>query len=172
MKAREARNPSRRSFLRGRVNEMSSRTMRPPGAQADFSCLCDGCGDCVMACPNGIIVCSVSNGPEVHFGNGACTFCQECVRACPTGALVAMEHPAWDWRAAVNTSCLSLNGVSCRACDDACDERAIGFRLMTGGRAAPEIDLSRCTGCGACAHVCPSSSIDFNIPQPTQEVPA
>lgn len=165
-------NPSRRAFLRGKVGEANRRLMRPPGAEPGFGRLCDGCGSCAAACPEGIITGSVSTGPVVRLDTGACTFCQDCARACPTGALAVTEHPGWDWRARVGASCLSMNGIACRACEDACDNRAIRFRLMTGGRAAPGIDLDQCTGCGACSPVCPAGAIGFCIPEPAREVRA
>ncbi|MCB1339525.1 MAG: ferredoxin-type protein NapF [Pseudooceanicola sp.] len=146
--------------------------MRPPGAQPEFVRLCDGCGACARACPQGIIAGNASAGPEVRLDTRACTFCQDCARACPTGALAVMEQPGWDWRATVDATCLSMNGIACRACEDACDERAIRFRLMIGGRAAPGIDPDQCTGCGACAPVCPSGSIGFIVPEIVQEVRA
>ena len=67
----------------------------------------------------------------------------------------------WPWRAKPNPSCMSMNGVSCRICEDACGVGAIRFRLQTGGRAEPVIDQETCTGCGACAAVCPAHAVDF-----------
>jgi ferredoxin-type protein NapF len=63
--------------------------------------------------------------------------------------------------ARVQPSCLESSGVVCRACRDACDERAIAFQARP---APPLIDPSRCTGCGACAKVCPASAIAVASP--------
>jgi ferredoxin-type protein NapF len=66
----------------------------------------------------------------------------------------------------ITNSCLSLNGISCRACEDACDPRAIRFRLMTGGRATPVLDEALCTGCGECAYTCPAGAVAFEKAEP------
>ncbi|WP_424928339.1 ferredoxin-type protein NapF [Amaricoccus tamworthensis] len=161
--------PSRRSFLRGHFARETERHMRPPGAGPDFMDLCTRCGDCVSACPESIIIKTPSDGPRIDFSNGACTFCQECAQACPTGALAESVTPGWDWRAEVQDNCFSLGGIACRACEDGCGERAIRFRLQTGGRSVPLIDQDACTGCGECAFVCPAGAITFTIPEPAQE---
>lgn len=160
---------SRRSFLRGRLSRTEPPRMRPPGAVAAFSDLCTRCGDCARACPEAIIVRHPSGDPVVDFSKGACTFCNACAEACETGALVAGTPPDWPWRAVIGDSCLSLNGISCRACEDACEPRAIRFRLMTAGRAAPILDPDQCTGCGECASTCPAAAVSFDMPEPARE---
>lgn len=61
----------------------------PPwaAAYARFIDLCTRCGDCLRACPGGILVSGAGGFPNVGFGHGACTFCGDCVRACEAGAL-------------------------------------------------------------------------------------
>jgi len=145
---------SRRNFLRGRFREADVTVMRPPGAVAVFAKLCDGCGHCAEACPEGIVS-SGPEGPSVDVSRGACTFCGACAQACPTGALAEEAMASWPWRAAIADSCLSVNGVTCRACEDACDLRAIRFRLLTGGRSEPVLDTDQCSGCGGCVTACP-----------------
>lgn len=165
-------NPSRRNFLRGRLSACRSPAIHPPGAHAGFLQLCTQCGDCSRACPQAIVVQSVSGFPELDFSKGACTFCQDCMRACPTGALAQDDTPEWPWRASVGATCLSLAGIACRTCEDGCGEQALRFRLVTGGRAIPLIDTDLCTGCGECAYVCPAGAITFTVSQPAQEVQA
>lgn len=69
--------------------------------------------------------------------------------------------------AELNGRCISLQGVSCRLCADPCDPAALGFRLLTGGRALPVIDDSRCTGCGLCISSCPVSALSL-VPLPAE----
>ncbi|WP_093032131.1 ferredoxin-type protein NapF [Ruegeria marina] len=157
---------SRRDILRGAIRHDRAQIMRPPGAQPDFDRLCDDCGACSQACPQRIVRRSEHGGPVVDFRHGACTFCGDCARACPTGALVAEDIGVWPWRASILSSCLSYNGVSCRSCEDACEPRAIRFRLQTGGRAVPVLDQQACTGCGECAFTCPAQSVAFECPMP------
>lgn len=67
----------------------------------------------------------------------------------------------WDVIAHIKGKCLSFNGITCRACDEACEAGSIRFKLMTAGRSLPLVDEAGCTGCGACARVCPNDSIEM-----------
>ncbi len=164
---------SRRNFLRGQLSRPEEPEMRPPGAQPGFAQRCSGCGACARACPEAIVVPKRTNDatpmPVVDFTRGACTFCGACAEACDTGALLPESVSDWAWTAAIADTCLSLAGISCRACEDACEIRAISFRLMTGGRAAPVLDAALCTGCGACAFTCPAAAVSFEQRQPLTE---
>ncbi len=153
----------RRNFLRGRFKPETP-ALRPPfaRAEADFSRLCERCSDCVKACEDGLIVNGENGLPELSFAKGECTFCGECAAACKTGALDAAHARPWTVRAQIGSSCLSLNAVFCRTCGDNCEEEALTFRLMTGGRSQPLIDRALCTGCGGCAFVCPNGSITMS----------
>lgn len=68
-------------------------------------------------------------------------------RARPQAALSVLEN------------CLAQQAVACRICEDACDERAIRFRLQLGGKSTPVIDEDLCTLCGDCVPVCPVSAL-------------
>ncbi len=152
--------PARRAFLKGRFSQTD--VMRPLGVIAPeaFAEACTQCGDCARACPEAIIMRDDDGYPVVDLNRGECTFCGDCSDACEPGALAGER--TWDWRADVTQSCLSMNAVTCRTCEDHCDARAIRFRLMTGGRSVPEFDPEACTGCGACAPVCPADAIRFH----------
>ena len=160
-------NASRRSFLRGAFGE--TLPMRPFGAgtEATFAAACDGCGDCIRACGPAILTAGRDGRPLMHFDENACTFCSDCIRACDRGAL-QVDRP-WTWRALADATCLSANGVACRACQDHCDPGAIRFRLQAGGRARPEFDPADCTGCGACVAPCPADAIRLAQIQPATE---
>lgn len=60
---------------------------------------------------------------------------------------------------AINSRCLSVSGTMCRLCEDECDQKAISFQLMTGGRAVPMVDEILCNGCMDCKAVCPAQAI-------------
>lgn len=156
--------PQRRAFLRGHFEE--SDFLRPPGALelAFFVETCTRCGDCAANCPQAIITAGNDGFPIVDLTSRECSFCGACSEACSVGAIQKVGH--WDYRAGVKDSCLSLQGVACRTCEDHCDESAIRFRLMTGGRSAPLIDLEACSGCGACVAPCPSDAITVERPAP------
>lgn len=151
---------TRRQFLRGKFSSPAA-PLRPPWALAeeDFLAACTRCGDCIRVCPPGILV-EDSGYPRVEFGKGECTFCGECVAACQAGALRReVDRPPWNLLPVIADACLARRGVVCRSCGDACAQAAIRFRPQVGGSALPEVDSSRCTGCGGCVAPCPARAI-------------
>jgi ferredoxin-type protein NapF len=64
-------------------------------------------------------------------------------------------------RPTISDACLTHAGVVCQVCGDACPERAIRFALRRGGPPVPSLEEDRCTGCGACAPVCPAGAISL-----------
>ncbi len=151
---------NRAQFLRGDLSGKQV-PIRPPWAlpEARFAELCSGCGECLDACPDGIIVAGRGKLPQVNFKLGECDFCGECVEACRIGALDREQSEPWDIRAEIQGNCLSLNAIVCRSCGDACEPRAIGFRIEPGGVSRPELTTESCTGCGACLAVCPVDAV-------------
>ncbi len=164
---------SRAELIRGRMTP-ESEVIRPPYSHSehDFREHCERCDNCRKACPTDVIGCDAAGFPMLLFGNAACTFCKACAEACPTGALSLDQADAWHVTAHIKGTCLSFNGITCRACDESCEAGAIRFRLMTQGRALPLVDETRCTGCGACAVICPNTSIDMRQQAPKEEVVA
>lgn len=159
---------SRRQLLRGDLRGANS-PKRPPWARSEslFSELCTRCDDCIRACEPGILFRGDGGFPQVDFSHSGCDFCGDCLAACKTGALdapVPAPSLAWSWKARISNNCLSLRGIVCRACGDACDTGAIGFQLQTGGRAAPAVDSAACNGCGECLAVCPEHCISLQVP--------
>lgn len=159
--------PSRRAFLRGRFEAPA--VMRPVGALPGnaFQDACNGCGDCIAACPEAILFKDQGGFPYVDVSQNGCTFCNDCIDACETGALT--EGRGWNWKAEISDDCLSSKGVHCRACQDFCDERAIRFQLVPGGHADLKFDAATCTGCGFCVAPCPVDAISLTQ---TQSQPA
>lgn len=152
---------SRRAFLRGHILRTDKTSIHPPGAEPGFADLCTQCGECRMACPEDLITFDTQGWPVVDLNKSRCTFCGNCANACPTGALNPDMVDEWPWRAKITASCLSMNGISCRVCQDICDQNAIRFKLQMAGRARPVLDTDQCTGCGACASACPTGSVSF-----------
>jgi len=145
--------------------------VRPPGArdEADFLATCERCHACVEACPNHVLAMVADRGdgldgtPYMAFRDGYCELCRACAEACPSGALQsevtgAAAHPGV---AVVDMAhCLNQAGFAmCLSCQDHCPERAITLvQLRT-----PTITAERCTGCGACQFVCPTSPAAISI---------
>ena len=163
---------SRFSLLRGDLKPKSS-PVRPPWARPDarLLSLCDSCGECLTACPEGIVRAGPGGIPELDFSAGLCSLCGACAQACPTGALADVGQRPFPGVAQIASSCLSIQGIACRLCEEHCEPRAIRFRPALGGRALPEIEAEACTGCGACAHVCPAQAVTFQETS-TQEIAA
>ncbi len=151
---------SRRSFLRGNIRGALPVSF-PPWSVSDFTDKCERCDDCITACDEKILLKGDSGFPQIDFNLGECTFCRNCVDACQHNALDQSRDRAWAIKAFIGNDCLALNTVVCRSCGDSCDQRAIEFRLKTGGRALPVISHSLCNGCGACFSVCPTKAIQM-----------
>lgn len=169
MSEKTAVSVSRRAFLK-LSTEAKVDGIRPPwAAENSFSEICTGCNDCAEACPEKIILPAGDRRPVVDFSLGACTFCGACADACATGALDPSTELAWPWKAEISNACFSLQGITCRACEDVCEPRAIRFRLTLGGKSEPVLDFDQCTGCGACSYACPANAVSFKMIQLDQE---
>ena len=153
---------SRMQFLRG---DIAGHTvpLRPPWALAEslFTERCTRCGDCLEACPTGILHKGRGGFPQVEFSRGECLFCSDCTDACTPAALYKTPGRApWALKVSLDTdTCIAYQGVECRACADPCEPRAIRMRPSVGGVSLPDIDLSTCTGCGACYAPCPVQAL-------------
>ncbi|GLP96942.1 ferredoxin-type protein NapF [Paraferrimonas sedimenticola] len=120
---------------------------------------CTRCGDCIDACPTGIIQKGRGGFVELNFDKDECTFCQACVKACKVEMFRGFEQAPWSYWAEVQDNCLTHRGVVCHSCKDACEPRAIAIRPTLGQVARPQLDLDACTGCGACKSVCPADAV-------------
>jgi ferredoxin-type protein NapF len=153
-------NAARRAFLRGRVRE-DVIDHHMPWAVAEFVSACRRCDECIKVCEESVLVRGDGGYPTVDFDRGACTFCGACVQACQYDALDPETVQPWRLKASIGDGCLSAQGITCRSCGDACESRAIRFRLEVGGRAIPSLDTSLCNGCGSCIATCPTHVIQI-----------
>lgn len=154
---------NRRQFFRGFAAKRGD-PIRPPWAlpELNFIDTCSRCSECVTICPERIIQKGSGGFPEINFDDGGCSFCGKCVDVCKDGALVKEEEGRpWGVVARVSDACISLHGVTCRACGDSCDEQAILFKIESRGVSRPIIDNSKCTGCGYCLKPCPVDALKF-----------
>lgn len=154
----------RRALLRGRT--VVEQPLRPPwsGEEGTFLDACTSCGDCLPACPEGVLVEGAGGHPRFDPTRGECTFCGACVEVCAPQALAFRRaDPPWRLKATITSACLTYRGVVCLSCRDACGEAAIRFRPAVGG-SRPELDVERCTGCAACVNVCPTAAILVEAP--------
>ncbi len=166
----------------GRYDVSDSGLVRPPGAQNEemFLSLCTRCDRCRSVCPTEVIApCALEGGiasmrtPKMNYKLGWCNFCGKCAEVCPTGALSLSPGESFVFdglpdytfyetqqklgRAQINRDhCIIWSGQStCVVCSQSCPYDAIS--LDDGGR--PVVDENKCTGCGVCENVCPSSRL-------------
>ena len=167
---------SRRQLFRGDLRGNKA-PKRPPWAvpEATFIQTCTRCDACINACEEGVLRQGSGGFPEVNFKHAGCTFCGDCLAACEPKALNS-DYPApslaWNLKAFIHSNCLSIQGIVCRACGDACDTDAIRFQLKTAGKAFPDLDLERCNGCGECFAVCPNQAVEINEHKFSAEKPS
>lgn len=156
--------------------------LRPPGAikEGEFTGLCMRCGNCIRACPSGIIHPDMGKSgvlgflsPVVRYETAYCKEeCNACTRVCPSGALQSMNLEQKNryviGTAEVDTA-LCLWGISeCNACVRACPYDAIKVRWNEETyESFPGVDPAQCNGCGACEAVCPTEGLKAVIVRPS-----
>ncbi len=140
---------------------------------------CNGCGICVDICPRKAIepgpIIEIATGldaPPVIVDHTRCSFCGMCASFCPVKAfrmkvndreiLKLTEFPHLDSGVVFNEKCLP-----CLLCKKACPEEAISVEFTfpkketvasfkPGKKGEIEVDMEKCTLCGACAGLCPA----------------
>ncbi|MCP4181751.1 MAG: ferredoxin-type protein NapF [Hyphomicrobiales bacterium] len=157
----------RRGFFRRLSGQ--KRAMRPPGAISEdiIGEHCNGCGDCIEACPQTVIRLVANHLPIVCFDQNGCTFCGRCAEACKQDAIVANADLQSSWlpRARISSNCLDKLGTICRACESTCENNAIGFSPALGGKTDVFVRIENCNGCGTCIASCPTTAIEMYVPQ-------
>ena len=139
-----------RTILGARVQRGGYLPVRPPGSvpEAEFLQLCVRCGNCLRACPTGVLQpMGFKQGLEGLWTPWAAADwagcdpnCNQCGRVCPTGAIRAL--PLAEKRqvrmglAVVNTAtCLPYSGrADCQLCVEACPYSAIALQEGVGDR--------------------------------------
>lgn len=143
------------------VEKAVPRYLRPPGAVEEtvFLATCRRCGKCAEACTFGAI--SLVGG-EAGVGVGTpalaprrapCRLCLACVEVCPSGALKRVTVPRIGAARISQSRCIAWQGGFCQRCLDECPPAQEAIALQDFEK--PAVDEERCSGCGACEHICP-----------------
>ena len=139
--------------------------LAPPNAveRGLFDIKCVACGRCMEHCKGGCLTPSLSarrfGQPEMDFRKGYCIAgcAGACAKSCPTGAIrpfgAAKRRDLRNGTAVwTKKNCIrATEEVECTACSRKCPAKAI--TIIDG---FPKVDQEKCTGCGACEHVCPA----------------
>lgn len=155
---------ARRNFFKAK-NIHASPAIRLPYVIDDktFVEKCTQCSTCITACPENIIIKGDGGFPEIDFSRGECTFCNKCVDVCEAPLFKQLDKElAFDLHIEIKGSCLAVNQVLCRSCEDSCETEAISFKYLESSIPQPHILLDSCNGCGACVSVCPEASIELS----------
>lgn len=140
---------------------------------------CIGCGICVEVCPRKAIepgplieIATGLDAPPVIIDHTKCSFCGMCAAFCPVKAirmtendkdiLELTEFPHLESSVVFNEKCLP-----CLICKKSCPEEAISVeftfpkketlaQFKEGKKGEIEVDMDKCTLCGACAEFCPA----------------
>ena len=150
--------------------------LKPPASLHEplFSTVCIRCGSCIKACPGKILFHDTSGWlswmtPELTFENGG--YCHEdcnlCGTVCPSGSIspFSIEAKKNLYIATVeieSEQCLLTRQKECDRCKAVCKYNAIEIRSFENSIImAPEVNLSKCVGCGACSLICPAECIQM-----------
>jgi len=151
-----------------------SKPLRPPGSvdEQRFAGLCIRCGNCIRACPTGIIRPDLGSqgiagflAPVVRFQDGYCREdCHACTQVCPSGAITRLsldqkQHTPLGVAKVDFSICLLAEDRECDICARVCPYEAIDIRWSEEEYlAVPHVDHEKCPGCGACEAGCPGTN--------------
>ena len=128
---------------------------------------CQSCGQCVSACPRGVLEMRVVNQPvDMRCRNpvmgvavsqlcsAGCIGCERCMKSCKFGAITMVNHlPVID-----DSKCRH-----CMVCAEVCPTGAMCAEWDK--RLVAEIDPNACIGCGACKRTCQFGAIVGDLKQ-------
>ncbi|MDO5055338.1 MAG: ferredoxin-type protein NapF [Pasteurella oralis] len=152
---------SRRGLLRGllggceqAVKQEKRRQNRPPFAAKEslFVEICNGCGDCVKACPYGLIR-LIEHKPVLDIDFSACDFCAQCAEVCERHALHRVFPADTELRPRFSSKCLTQKGQNCTECQQKCPQKAIVYQQNK------LVVNQYCNGCGECKVSCFVSAV-------------
>lgn len=150
----------RRAFLRGKPKFAAADVPLPWSNHESITDNCTRCGDCKSICPEKIITIGDGGFPTLDFSQSECSFCGKCKEICKVDVFNDIQLPILQADAKINfDKCLPEKGIHCEACRDSCDEIAISMKMRIGLPPKPQIDITKCTGCGACYKPCPATAI-------------
>jgi len=148
--------------------------LRPPGSldEGRFVGSCIRCGNCIRACPSGIIQPDLGSegiagflAPKVSFEDEYCREdCHRCTQVCPSGAIALLsleeKNKAPIGLARLETElCLLWDDGECDLCEKVCPFQAITIDWNPDEYVAlPVVHKDKCPGCGACELMCPGAN--------------
>ena len=183
----------------GKLKTAAVRTaafIRPPGAaDKNFNALCARCGNCMKACPYGLIVPDLGTSgldglftPVLKFRSRNTAQeqfcfqdCTACTQVCPSGAIRFMkkeekQQTAIGLARVDKKKCIAWEKREyCVVCQEYCPYQAV-IEVEQNGVQCPVIDEQKCRGCGACESQCPALPIAIVVegrnPQPLLTAPS
>jgi len=183
----------------GKLKTAAVRTaafIRPPGAaDKNFNALCARCGNCMKACPYGLIVPDLGTSgldglftPVLKFRSRneaqeqfCFQDCTACTQVCPSGAIRFMkkeekQQTAIGLARVDKKKCIAWEKREyCVVCQEYCPYQAV-IEVEQNGVQCPVIDEQKCRGCGACESQCPALPIAIVVegrnPQPLLTAPS
>lgn len=149
---------NKRSLFRPKKNISPDNLLPWVISAAQFLENCTQCGDCLVVCPEKIIIKGDGGFPSINFDLGECDFCGKCAEVCKAPIFTPITEIPWQKKARIDSSCLANQNIYCRSCAESCEAQALTFQI--GISSAPQIDSDLCNGCGACVAPCPTKAIE------------